>query len=664
MRPIRLWPSLVLFAGGVAATAAVGSAEPRRFGLEDLTHVVRLSEPQIAPDGRALVVLVSRVDETENRFRTELVLVDPRTGTERTLVHDRPGLASPRLSPAGDRLAFLAEAANGSQVHVLPMNGGEAVRVTSAPQGVLVFSWRPDGKEIAFTAPDAPEPRTGHERWNDAFEVGNNGYLVTGPPRPSHLWIVSTEGGAARRLTSGSWSLSTSLSASPLAWSPDARSIAFVRTVTPASGDTDTGRVHVVDVDTGAVRALTKQGAREAEPEFSPDGSRIVFAFPRDGDPANVREAYVAPASGGEGRSASRALDRSLAWARWMVDGRSLLVAANDGTRVGLWVQPQDGPARRVDLGPVVEASDIALGANGAIALVGTEADRPQELYLLESPSSPPRRLTDLNAGAAGLLLGRSEGIEWATSDGLRADGVVTYPPDFAPGRAWPLVLYIHGGPTAASNESFSELAQLMATRGWVVFQPNYRGSDNRGNAFQRAIAAGAGDGPGRDVMAGIEALERRGFVDATRIAVSGWSYGGFMTAWLIGRYPTGWRAAVAGAAALDLFDMYSLSDLSVQRRHAITGSPWTAGREEHYRAQSPLTYAAQVRTPTLLLSNTGDGRVAITQSYKLFHALKDNGVDTRFFAYPIPGHFPADPARQKDVYRRWLEWIEAHLPG
>ncbi len=659
---LQLGVAPLLAANLLAATATPVHAEPRRFDLDDLAHLVRVSEPAISPDGQTVVVLVGRVNEAENRFDNELVLVDARTGAARTLVRERPGLVRPRFSPAGDLLAFLAEAEGRAQVHVLPMNGGEARRVTSAPQGVLTFAWRPDGKAIAFTAPDAPEPKTGGERWNDAFEVGNNGYLVTSAPRPAHLWLVPAEGGEARRLTSGSGSAATALSVSSLAWSPDGRSIAFVRTATAASGDTDTGRLHVIDVETGSLRVLTDRAAPEAEPEFAPDGTRILYASPRDGDPANVTEAYVSPASGGAGRSVSRALDRSFGFVRWMADGRSLLVAAHDGTRAGLWVQPEEGAARRIDLGPVVEAEEMALSPAGAIALVGSEAARPQELYVLDSPSAPPRRLTDFNATIAGLSLGRTEGIEWPTSDGLRADGVVTYPPDFAAGRSWPLVLYIHGGPTAASNEAFSELAQLMAARGWVVLQPNYRGSDNRGNAFQRAIAAGAGEGPGRDVMAGVAALERRGFVDASRIAVSGWSYGGFMTAWLIGRYPTEWRAAVAGAAALDLFDMYSLSDLSVQRRHAITGSPWTEGRERLYRAQSPLTYAAQVRTPTLLLSNTADGRVAITQSYKLFHALKDNGVETRFFAYPIPGHFPADPGRQKDVYRRWLSWIEEHL--
>jgi dipeptidyl aminopeptidase/acylaminoacyl peptidase len=220
-------------------------------------------------------------------------------------------------------------------------------------------------------------------------------------------------------------------------------------------------------------------------------------------------------------------------------------------------------------------------------------------------------------------------------------------------------VLSIHGGPTAASTTAFSELAQLMAARGWLVLQPNYRGSDNLGDRHLRGIVAGAGSGPGRDVIAGVRAVQARGYVDAARLAVSGWSYGGFMTVWMLGRYPGIWRAAVAGAAALDLYDMYALSDLNVMPRHFITDSPWTGGREERYRAESPLSYAARIRTPTLLLSSVGDRRVTVTQSYKLFRALEDNGVETAFVAYPTAGHWPPGPVRRRDVYRRWLDWIE-----
>jgi dipeptidyl aminopeptidase/acylaminoacyl peptidase len=342
-----------------------------------------------------------------------------------------------------------------------------------------------------------------------------------------------------------------------------------------------------------------------------------------------------------------------------MPDGRSLLVGANDGTRVSLWEQPLGGVAHPVDLGPIAETTGIAVGPGGALAIVGSEALRPPELYYLESLDSEPRRLTDLNLEVASRTLGRTESLTWKSEGGLRPDGVVTYPPDFAAGRSYPLVLVVHGGPEAASNEAFDPLAQLLAARGFVVLQPNYRGSDNLGNAFQRAIAQSPGEGIGKDVMAGIEALKKRGGIDPARIGVSGWSFGGFVTAWLVARHPE-IKAAVVGAAALDFFDMWSLSDLGPRKRHALTMAPWS--RESFFRDHSPLTHAGRIRTPTLILSNAADARVPVSQSFKLFRALRANGVETSLVLYPTGGHVPRGPVRERDVYRRWLEWLEARL--
>jgi dipeptidyl aminopeptidase/acylaminoacyl peptidase len=161
--------------------------------------------------------------------------------------------------------------------------------------------------------------------------------------------------------------------------------------------------------------------------------------------------------------------------------------------------------------------------------------------------------------------------------------------------------------------------------------------------------------------MAGIEAVKKLGFVDESRIAVSGWSYGGYMTTWLMGHYQI-WKVAVAGAAVTNMFDQYNLADFNVTERYIFNGSPYVGDNMKGYREQSPITYASQMKTPTLILSDTGDFRVTITQSYELYHALKDNGVQVRFFAYPVGGHFPADPVRQMDVYRRWSEWLVEHL--
>jgi dipeptidyl aminopeptidase/acylaminoacyl peptidase len=224
-------------------------------------------------------------------------------------------------------------------------------------------------------------------------------------------------------------------------------------------------------------------------------------------------------------------------------------------------------------------------------------------------------------------------------------------------------VLYIHGGPTASSKESFSTRAQLLAAQGWLVFEPNYRGSDNLGNAYKAAIWNDAGAGPGRDVMSGVEVLKRRGIVDEARMAVSGWSYGGYMTTWLLGNYPDQWKAGVAGAAVTSIVDQYDLGDANVRRGYALGGSIYTdPARMQAAIEQSPLTYATKVKAPTLLMSNTGDYRVPITQSYRYYHTLRDNGVEVQFIGYPLPGHSPSDPAHQKDVDRRWVDWIKKYF--
>jgi dipeptidyl aminopeptidase/acylaminoacyl peptidase len=340
-------------------------------------------------------------------------------------------------------------------------------------------------------------------------------------------------------------------------------------------------------------------------------------------------------------------------------------VGGNDGTRVSLWLQPLEGPARRLDLGRINPFWSYRLDANvspqGAIAFTGSAPNQPAELYFMESASSAPRQLTDFNHEVAALSLGKVEPITWDTVDGFKANGLLTFPPDFTADKKYPLVLLIHGGPASASTERFSLWPQLIAARGYVVFEPNYRGSDNLGNAYQRAIFKDQGDGPGKDVMAGLEVVKKRGFVDEKRIAVTGWSYGGYMTSWLIGHYHV-WKTAIAGAAVTDLGDQYNLSDGNVVRRHIYGGSPWVGTDDKRLREQSPISYARDIRTPTLIVATTGDARVPITQSYRLFHALQDNGVPVKFMAYPVAGHFPGDPVRQRDVYRLWVDWLDEKM--
>jgi dipeptidyl aminopeptidase/acylaminoacyl peptidase len=666
---VRFVVALLLLAGFFAGRA---SAETRTLQLDDLLKITTVSDPQISPDGKSIACVVSRPNLEQDRSDRELVLIDITSGVPHVLTHDRKGVGSPRWSPEGDRLAFAAlDTAKEPklQLFVLPMSGGEAKKITDAPRGVEQFAWRPSGQDIAYVTSDEPENKKDIENHNDAFEVGDNDYLATAAETPSHLWILPADGGKPKRLTSGAWSLAKSAPpsspASPINWSPDGKSLLFTRQEHPHFGDNDLTSVQLLSVDTGEIRKLTKHETLESFGLFSPDGSRVAYWYPRDSDPNNENEIFVTEASGGDGASATRSIDHNLARVIWMPDGNSLLVGGHDATQTSLWLQPLNGPPKKLALGDVHPTwlfwIDAFVGRKGEIAFTGSTPTQPSELYYMASANDAPKRLTNFNQQIAALNLGKIERMEWPGPDNFREDGVLVYPPDFSKEKKYPLVLVIHGGPTASSITAFSFLPQLLAAHGYVVFSPNYRGSDNLGNAYQRAIWNDAGDGPGRDVMAGIDALEKQGFVDEANIGVTGWSYGGYMTSWLIGHYSI-WKAAMAGAPVTDLYEEYNLSDGNVSARYSFKGSPFVGDNLKDYVVQSPITYASHIKTPTLILHDTGDARVTISQSYQLFHALKDNGVPVKFWAYPIAGHSPGDPVRQMDVYRRWVDWMDQHL--
>jgi len=649
------------------------SAQTRRIELNDFAKITSVSDPQISPDGKTIVFVVSRPNLGQDRSDRELVLIDVATGAQHTLTYERKGVGSPRWSPSGDRLAFVAADGAGKdakpQVFILPMTGGEARKITDTPNGIEQFAWRPNGKEIAYVTSDEPENKKEIEKHHDAFEVGDNDFLATEAEQPSHLWILPAEGGKAKRLTSGTWSLPKSAPpsppASPISWSPDGKWLLFTRQEHPQQGDADMTALQVLNVETGDTRKLTKHEKFESFGQFSPDGSRVAYWYPRDGDPNNENEIFVTQTTGGDGSDATRSMDRDLLRVLWMPDGNSLLVGGHDGTLTSLWLQPLAGAAKKLSLGDISPSwlfwVDAFVGRKGEIAFTGSTPAQPAELYYMTSSSDTPKRLTDFNHEIASLALGKAEKFAWKGPDGFQEDGVLFYPPDFQKDRKYPLVLIIHGGPTASTTTQFNFLSQLMATHGYVVFSPNYRGSDNLGNAYQRAIWNDAGDGPGRDVIAGIDALKKLGFVDANKIGVTGWSYGGYMTSWLIGHYQI-WKAAMAGAPVTDEYDEYNLSDGNVSDRYGFKGSPYVGDNLKDYRAQSPITYAAQMKTPTLIMHDTGDARVTVTQGYSLFHALKDNGVPVKFLAFPVAGHFPGDPVRQMDVYRYWVEWMDQYL--
>ncbi|MGD0867116.1 MAG: S9 family peptidase [Rhizomicrobium sp.] len=655
----------------ILALLPISGFAAQTVSVRDLVRTVRLADPQFSPDGKTIAIVENRADLDSDQYRTEIVLVDVARHALRSLTRERLHAASPRWSPAGDVIAFLApDAKKVTQIFVMPMNGGDALQLTKGPDGVEQFAWSPDGKSVAYAVSDPKPELKGEDKFRTAFKVGDDDYTMTEAVRPTHIWLISSIGGVGKRLTSGTWSLPSSLPpgspSSPIKWSKDGKSIVFVRQETPSTGEQFLTRIEVLDVASGKIRAVTGDTTLEGYPEISPDGATIAYWRNRDAKPWNFQDVWLAPFAGGVGRDIGQKLDKNVFLTAWMPDGKSLLVGGNVDTTVGMWRLALDGGVTPINLGGVVPTNgywmDVAVSRDGhTIAFVGQTATDPAELYVVPSGGGAAAALTQENAALKDLSLARSQTIVWQGPHGRTFDGVLTYPKDYQAGTRYPLVLLIHGGPNSSSRERFSLVPQVLAAHNWFVFEPNYRGSDNMGNAFYSSIYKDAGQGPGEDVMSGVEWLKSRGFVDPSRMAVTGWSYGGFMTTWLAGHYPV-WKAAVAGAAVTDWVDMYDLSDGNVTITEQVGGSPWVGDGMAAYRAQSPSSSIAKITAPTLIMSDTGDFRVPIVQSFGLYRALRDNHVTTEFYAIPVGGHFPGDPIRQMDVYQRWANWLVPYL--
>ncbi|HEY6487421.1 MAG TPA: prolyl oligopeptidase family serine peptidase [Candidatus Cybelea sp.] len=612
----------------------------------------------ISPDGRRIAYVVSRSVLERNTSVDELHVYEVAARRDRRLGFAHESYSNLMWS-SSDRLAYIADdsATKTDQIFALDARGRER-RITAGNTGVMDAAWSPDGARVAFVRRDAVRVRTGAASYLDGFAVGDNAYLATKAPVPAHLWLVDLRG-RERRLTSGSdWSVRDDLPS----WSSDSRSIVYAHADGVAYSLRDRSFVERVDVASGVRHALTPQRRFEEGPLYAPDGSSVAYLYPRDGDPANESEVFTVPAAGGEPRDVSGSLDRHSEGFAWY-DSSRLLMRAYDRTRVRLVLgRTERAGFEDVSTGEVADASIEAQCAarSGAIAFTGSTPLHPDELYYLPSASAAPQRLTNYNGAIAALDLARQTEIAYSAG-GYTQYAVLTYPPGYDPHRKYPLLVRIHGGPNLSSFVAFDPFYQYAASRGYLVLAPNYRGSTNDGNAFQHAIFADPSVGPGNDVLAAIDAVVARNIVDPGRIGVSGWSYGGQMTTWLIG-HDTRFKAAVAGAAVDDLVVDYATADDIDDDRNALGSSPFAPGALAQWRAASPLTYFERVTTPTLMFSNVYDVRVPIVESYELFHALRDRGVPVEFYAYPTSGHLPSGPVRTADVYRRWLDWFDRYV--
>nr|MBW4053259.1 S9 family peptidase [Pseudomonadota bacterium] len=451
-------------------------------------------------------------------------------------------------------------------------------------------------------------------------------------------------------------------------WSADGHWIVYTRQANDNDADSDRTTVVAVNVASGEERALTADLSYEYVPRFAPKGDEIAYLYLHGPGAISDMDLFVTSPQRGTPRDVSADLDRNLdADFAWLPGDRGVVVMADDHIGSKLYLQPLHGRGHALNLGPL-DPLAVAASADGALAVVADNASQAPELYLLRTPTSAPQRLTHFNGGFAAYAYPKSVEVQWKAPDGQPNDGILTYPNGYQPGKHYPLVVYSHGGPEAASTVGFDTLEigplrDLFAARGYLVFEPNYRGSDNLGNAHEHAIYRDPGVGPDRDVISGIRMLERQGIVDTSRIAAVGHSYGGYMTAWLISHQHF-WRCAVVADGAIDWTEEYELSAAGnlAWTRDSLGGSPWDKQSASLYRTGSPITYAGEITTPTLILSGTDDTTVPITESFALYHALSSRGIPVKFIGIPGAHHSPQDPVHRELYYRAIDRWVAARL--
>jgi dipeptidyl aminopeptidase/acylaminoacyl peptidase len=631
--------------------------------LADFRHLVSVGDAQISNDGSRVAYVQGVPNFARDRYDDTLLVVSVRGGEPRVLAAGDPRIESPRWSPSGDRVAYLAKAKGGTtQLFVVGSGGVSPLQLTHAKNDVEQFAWSPDGSRIAFVTQDTAAPAA---RGEDLFDVHDDGYLTSSKPLPSHLWLVAARGGVPTRLTEGSWSVLETAppfvgSVSDPAWSSDGRTIFFVKQADADNSDSDLTTIAAVDVNGGVIRKVGSHPKYEYQPASSPNRDSVVYLSPRGPGPISALDAFVV--TNGSERDASADLDADVLQASFVPTSDALLLLAPRGVSNTLWLTRRGDHPKRVDLGSLSPAS-FSVAQNGTIAFVASRTDLPPEVYVASLAHPSPRRLTFANRYFERFSYGRSEEIAWNAPDGERSDGVLTYPVGYVTGKKYPLVLRIHGGPEASTEVGFSLLRQLWANRGYLVFEPNYRGSDNLGTAHEHAIFRDPGAGPGNDVMAGVAAIEKLGIVVTSRIAVTGHSYGGYMTTWMIGHEHI-WKAAVVGDGMVDWLTEYNDSAAGnlAWTRDSLGGTPADTASSDLYRTGSPITYAPQITTPTLIISGTADETVPATESYELYHALKDRGIPVRFVAIPDAPHFPSDPARIEGYYQVTLDWVDRYL--
>ena len=615
-------------------------------------------DPAISPDGKRVSFTLAEWAPGQQRRRTSLWMAsaDGKPDDASVFSASEGNDSSARWSPDGKWIAFLSsrdeeKGARKDQLYVMPAEGGAARKVCAMPNGVAALSWSADGKRLAFTSLEGPEPEADP--------------VVVTPGRHTRLWTVVVEGGQPQPMTPDN------LTVWDYAWSPDGASFALYYGEGPGETDWYRGQIGVVAAGGGAVRQLTHLTCQASALAWSPDSARIAYISGEWSDHGLVGgDVFVIPANGGEPRNLTPGVTFSPSWVQWTADGQRLLYCGWDGLtgQLGL-LDEASGALKPLETDVVVGESGwprLSVSSDGrTFATLISDARHPTEVYLgaltggetaADVEGVTWRRLSRLNPLAEETWARvPSQRISYPGADGWEIQALYTPPLHHTGPGAPPMILAVHGGPTSAHRDEWAGWnTQLLAAAGFAVLRANPRGSIGRGVAFADAVLGDMGGKDFEDLMLGVDMAVARGLADPERLGIAGWSYGGYMTAWAVTQ-TTRFKAAMMGAGVCDFHSFHAQTNIKDWDMRILQATP--NEQPEVYRAHSAITFASRVTTPTLIVHGEKDPCVPVNQAWAFYHALREANVPTELAIYPREGHgfLERDHLVWPDRMIRWM---------
>ena len=643
----------------------VSAVSAQTWDPEMQLKVKAVAAPRVSPDGSRVVYTVNEAVMTPDKseFVTQIWMANIATKQNIQLTFGDKTSTNPKWSPDGKWIAFVSNRKdNRNNLYRLNIDGGEAEPLTELKSSVTNFNWSPDGRFIAYTMSD---PKTEEEEKNDK---GRNDFRwVDENLKMSRLYVIPVQQDAngkrePRKLTTENYNVGE------FDWSADGSRIAFSHSKTPGANDWTTADVSIVDVASTNVTPLANTPAAEDSPAYSPDGKSIAMIV-TDNPPrwAQTATIQIFPANGGQPKVLLSSFDGQPGIAGWSADGKKIYFSEAKGTGTQFYVV--DVAANRIEevKHDTAVLSAISLNRSGTtFGLVRQTSDTPADVYVSPVGNFAPVQISHANADLKLPAIGRTEVVRWKSKDGKEIEGLLTYPAGYQQGQRVPLILNIHGGPTGVFQQTFiggrgAYPLATFAARGYAILRPNPRGSSGYGTEFRRANLKDWGGGDFQDLMTGVDKVIEMGVADPERLGVMGWSYGGFMTTWVVTQTKR-FKAASAGAPVTNLMSFNGTADIPGFIPDYFGGQFWEAA--DLYQKHSPMFNVKGVTTPTMIQHGEADIRVPISQGYEFYNALKVQGVPTRMIVLPRQPHGPNEPKMQLAAMKANLEWFDKYIGG